>query len=46
LFEVRTVDPLTYATVAGALFAAAAVASFMPSRRASGVDPVDALRAE
>jgi ABC-type lipoprotein release transport system permease subunit len=32
--------------VAGALFAAAALASFVPSLRASTVDPVEALRAE
>ena len=40
LFEVQPVDPATYLAVAAAL------ASFIPSRRASAVDPVDALRAE
>jgi len=29
-----------------ALVAAAALASFLPALRASGIDPVDALRAE
>ena len=46
LFEVRPVDPLTYLAVSAALFAAAALASFVPSLRASRVDPVEALRAE
>ena len=46
LFEVRPVDPLTYLAVSAALFAAAALASFVPSLRASRVDPVEDLRAE
>jgi predicted permease len=46
LFDVRPLDPLTYAAVAVALFAAAALASYLPSRRATSVDPVDALRAD
>jgi len=46
LFHVSPLDPLTYAGVAGALTAAAALASFLPALRATGIDPVDALRAE
>jgi predicted permease len=46
LYEVGTVDLLTYAAVAVALFVAAAVASWMPARRASLLDPVEALRHE
>jgi predicted permease len=46
LFEVQPVDPLTYVAVSVALFGAAALASFVPSLRASAVDPVEALRAE
>jgi predicted permease len=46
LFEVSPVDPMTYAAVPIALFASAAVASYLPSRKAAGVDPVEALRAE
>jgi predicted permease len=45
LFEVSPVDPLTYCAVSAGLLAAAA-ASYLPAHRASGVDPVDALRAE
>jgi len=46
LFEVSTVDPVTYAAVAVGLVATAAIASYVPSRRAAAVDPVNALRAE
>ncbi len=46
LFGVKALDPLTYATVAVLLLAAAALASFVPARRATAVDPVEALRAE
>jgi len=46
LFEVKPFDPLTFAAVAVALAAVAALASFIPGRRATRVDPVIALRAE
>jgi predicted permease len=46
LFEVSPVDPLTYGAVAIGLVLAAALASYLPSRRAAAVDPVEALRAE
>jgi putative ABC transport system permease protein len=46
LFGVAPFDPLTYAAVAVILLAAAALASYFPARRATAVDPVDALRAE
>jgi predicted permease len=46
LFEISPVDPLTYSVVAFGLLAAAAVASYLPARRITRVDPVEALRAE
>jgi predicted permease len=46
LFEVSAVDPLTYGAVAVGLVVAATLASYLPSRRATAVDPVEALRAE
>jgi predicted permease len=46
LYEVEPVDPLTYAAVAVALVAVAALASYVPARRASAVDPAESLAAE
>ena len=46
LFGVGASDPVTYVLVAVVLVAAAGVASYLPARRVSAVDPVDALRAE
>ena len=46
LFEIHPVDPLTYTAVAAGILAAAAVASYLPARRVTRVDPVEALRAE
>jgi len=46
LFGVTPLDPITYAAVSLGLVATAALASYLPSRRAAAVDPVEALRAE
>ena len=46
LFEVKPIDPLTYSLVAVTLIGATVLASFVPARRATTVDPIDALRAE
>ena len=46
LYGVHPNDPMTLLLVAGGLGAVALVASWLPARRAAGVDPVVALRAE
>jgi putative ABC transport system permease protein len=46
LYGVSARDPVTYASVALALGAVALTASWFPARRAAGVDPMVALRAE
>ncbi len=46
LFGTTSTDPLTFAGVAAVLGAAAALASYIPGRRATLVDPAIALRAQ
>jgi ABC-type antimicrobial peptide transport system permease subunit len=46
LFGVSPVDPLTFLAVAAGLIGVALVASYLPARRAAGVDPMNVLRAE
>jgi predicted permease len=46
LFSVSPSDPLTYAAMSASLILAAALASYLPARKATKVDPVEALRAE
>ncbi len=46
LFGISPLDPLTYASVPVVLMGAAVLASYLPARRASTVDPAEALRAE
>jgi predicted permease len=46
LFGVKAIDAATYGAVSLGLAATAALASYLPSRRAATIDPVEALRAE
>ena len=46
LFGVSAYDPVTYGAVALALGGTAVIASYLPARRASRIDPAEALRWE
>jgi len=46
LFEISNMDPLTYCGVALLLLLVAALAAYLPARRATRVDPIIALRHE
>ncbi|MBW3552832.1 MAG: ABC transporter permease [Gemmatimonadetes bacterium] len=46
LFEVRARDPIVFAAVATIMLGVALLASYLPARRASAVDPVEAIRTE
>ncbi|HVJ31400.1 MAG TPA: hypothetical protein VNA66_13885, partial [Gammaproteobacteria bacterium] len=46
LYDVSPTDPTTAVAVAGVLLLVAALAAFVPARRASSVNPMTALRAE
>jgi putative ABC transport system permease protein len=46
LFEVQPRDPVTFAGIAALLIAVAALACYLPARRAARIDPLSALRAD
>ncbi len=46
LYEIKPLDTSVFAAVAVVLFAVSAIACFLPARRASRLDPIQALRTE
>ena len=46
LYDVRAVDPIVFALMSLMMLAVGMLASLMPARRASGVNPIEALRSD
>jgi ABC-type antimicrobial peptide transport system permease subunit len=46
LFDVQAVDPVVFVAMSLAMLGVGMLASYVPARRASGVDPIEALRGE
>jgi len=46
LYDVRTVDPIVFAMMAAMFMAIGLLASYLPARRASMVDPIESLRSD
>jgi putative ABC transport system permease protein len=46
LFGIEPLDPAAYLAAIGVIVAAAALASYLPARRAAAIDPIETLRAE
>jgi ABC-type antimicrobial peptide transport system permease subunit len=46
LFQVTPVDPVVFAAMSAATLGIGVLASYVPARRASSVDPSESLRSE
>ncbi len=46
LYDVKAVDPLVFAAMSLMMIGVGVLASYMPARRASNVDPIEALRSD
>ncbi len=46
LFNVKAVDPIVFAAMSAMMIAIGMLASYMPARRASSVDPIESLRSD
>jgi ABC-type antimicrobial peptide transport system permease subunit len=46
LYQVKAVDPLVFAAMSLVMVGIGVLASYMPARRASSVDPIEALRSD
>jgi putative ABC transport system permease protein len=46
LYDVEAVDPLVFAAMSLVMLSMGVLASYMPARRASSVDPIEALRSD
>jgi hypothetical protein len=46
LFGIEQLDPVAYIAAVGVILAAAALATYLPARRAATIDPIETLKAE